>query len=424
MARRNPPARWVLPDEVNPPDSVCFKIHVPNNKYHIAAFKGALYMLSSAIFWADDPAHTALRVAKVWQEIFDSLVAEDCNPAAAGQDIFSEDFMSDFRRVCIDGKTYLEFLACSCPETWVRLANADQLAAAGQPGGSGTPQPQPQPGSDPVCYDLAWPTSGLGNIPTLVSTGDVLTLNSASGAGATNPTADWRCIDGLVFFAGACTGTTTLDSLAPAPTLPKGELLWWINGVYYSAQIGVPFTVPGGVSSVTPFLVANFQSPNQVGSYKANVCVKNNAPVTWCHHLDFRVSSYGFVSATTGGGGPDLWSPGVGWHHPGGVGNELRIKFTAISAFTVTRWQWQMNDDAGSPASDSSSAVQMPNGTNVPGTFQVPLLSGTNTGDVTHTTTSTNFSLTAEDAFAANLTWIESNVFGTGFDPFAGAPLC
>jgi len=73
--RRNPRARWVLPEVIDPPERLCFQIEVPNDIHHIAAFKGALYTLTSAISWGDDINHTAKDVAAVWSEIYDNIRA-------------------------------------------------------------------------------------------------------------------------------------------------------------------------------------------------------------------------------------------------------------------------------------------------------------------------------------------------------------
>lgn len=75
--RKNPPARWTLPTVVSPADSVCFRVPVPNDVFHIAAFKGALWSLAKAYSWSNDDAHTAKDVAAVWLAIYDSL--EVCN---------------------------------------------------------------------------------------------------------------------------------------------------------------------------------------------------------------------------------------------------------------------------------------------------------------------------------------------------------
>jgi hypothetical protein len=51
-------------------------INVPDDPYHIAAFRGALLTLASANNWANDSAHTAKDVAAVWDEIYQEV--SDC----------------------------------------------------------------------------------------------------------------------------------------------------------------------------------------------------------------------------------------------------------------------------------------------------------------------------------------------------------
>lgn len=75
MSRRNPPAKWTLPAIINPPTRKCFTILVPNEAYHIAAFRGALLDLASATNWADDPDHLAKDVADVWKDVVVNVVA-------------------------------------------------------------------------------------------------------------------------------------------------------------------------------------------------------------------------------------------------------------------------------------------------------------------------------------------------------------
>lgn len=73
MARRNPPAKWNLPTVIDPAERLCIQVPVPNDRMHIAAFRGALLDLASAYKWADDVAHTAREVALVWRDIIDGL---------------------------------------------------------------------------------------------------------------------------------------------------------------------------------------------------------------------------------------------------------------------------------------------------------------------------------------------------------------
>lgn len=75
MSKRYPKARYVLPETVNP-DRICMSVNVPNDPYHIAAFRGALLTLASATNWANDSEHTAKDVAAVWDEIYQEV--SDC----------------------------------------------------------------------------------------------------------------------------------------------------------------------------------------------------------------------------------------------------------------------------------------------------------------------------------------------------------
>jgi len=76
MSRRNPPAKWTLPAVVNPGTRKCFTINVPDEPYHLAAFRGALLALGSAYNWADDVDHTAKDVALVWRGVIADMA--DC----------------------------------------------------------------------------------------------------------------------------------------------------------------------------------------------------------------------------------------------------------------------------------------------------------------------------------------------------------
>jgi len=79
MSKRYPRAKWTLPATVDPSGSVCYTVPVPNERFHIAAFLGALQDLGSAAQWADDEAHTAKDVAQVWRDIIDELEKEVCS---------------------------------------------------------------------------------------------------------------------------------------------------------------------------------------------------------------------------------------------------------------------------------------------------------------------------------------------------------
>jgi len=95
--RRNPPARYALPDVLQPSDSKCFQISVPNDLKHIAAFQGQIKALASAYSWSDDPDHNALLAAEAWKSVFDDLCLD---PSPCGAEVpsilcISGDFADD-----------------------------------------------------------------------------------------------------------------------------------------------------------------------------------------------------------------------------------------------------------------------------------------------------------------------------------------
>jgi len=105
MNKRFPKAKWVLPAVIDPPERLCFTIQVPNERQHIAAFRGALLNLASAIAWQDDPDHTAKDVALVWRSIVDEV--DNCLMAVT--DVRQNEESPCILEKQIDGGGYVEF---------------------------------------------------------------------------------------------------------------------------------------------------------------------------------------------------------------------------------------------------------------------------------------------------------------------------
>ena len=206
MGKRNPRARWILPEVVDPPDRICYTVAVPNERQHIAAFKGALLNLASATQWADDEAHTAKQVALVWRDIFDNLCSHE--PGEGGD-------------CCMDE-----------PCTDVNIPFDPDLDGR----------------------FTMHVIGGMFNVaPTYVRPGDVLTLIGASGV--------WR--DGMLFVTDQSNwyrfdGGDYTDILTPAPTsatdilteIPHMALIGRFDddGTPYYWQLGAEF---GGAVSIT-----------------------------------------------------------------------------------------------------------------------------------------------------------------------------
>lgn len=338
--RRNPPAKWVLPVVVNPPDRLCITIPVPNDRQHIGAFWGALYNLTSARFWQDDLDHTALLVAKVWQDIYDSLKPDSCDitPSLAIEEW--EDMLSICESLRFqDGK--LQGLCCG---EWVDIAGQgdSSLGGPGQPGG-GADQPAPDGGQ--ACYHGNMQAAYQWLAPTVVNAGDVLTFSNFDGAAwdAVAPfplPGRWDCPDGRFFFAGVCQdGTQTLVGGDPLPTAPHMSLIAQIAGTWYSCL--TPITVPGGVSNAQVMVQLNDATiGDNSGQYAFDMCVTNNQSAAWSHIISLTGSPRGFAivngfSCSSGSWG--VYTPGSGFQ----VANCLN----ATTYYRILQIKWIFSAD-------------------------------------------------------------------------------
>jgi len=305
MNRRNPLAKWTLPDVINPPDSICYKIPVPDNIYHRAAFWGAMLSLASAYKWQDDPAHTAKEVAAVWRNIVDNLITIECGDVVALHGgILQEDFMPI--RVDCDCRIWV---TC-CDGTEVELATVGMINQPTQPGDGG-PTP-PTPGS---CQAYAGKIQGNGYwlAPLVVNTGDTIEITSANGATYDPANGYWCCPDGNQFFAGACVPYTFTDAGNPMPAIPSGKLIAYIAGTYYDVYNGI-FTVPSGIVAQSvqfQFNYDNLASSSGEVSFNVNIC--NNESANFTHVFDFKLSNGGWFNFPYISGGSQDWYPGIGW---------------------------------------------------------------------------------------------------------------
>jgi len=344
MSKRFPPERWNLPDVVNPPDSICYVIPVPNDKFHVAAFMGAIYALTWSKNWGRDASDTAAAVSRVWQAIFDNLqfCPAPLSPPVLGAGGEDENMIRQNPdnpcelQTSIDGIhwcTFADFSLC--------------IPAPSQPGG-GTEQPPT--GGGQACYQGETPASQLWLLPTIVNTGDVIDLQIVTGAGNDGTVSPWFCPDGTTFFAGGCIGGTGgLDGGDPLPTVNHMRLIYLIDGTYYDAMAG-PFTVPSGViSQQVSLLVNDSVLSDNSGSYQFKVCVTNNQSASFNHVFDFAndgLSGFSFNMASVISGTPGVFVPGVGIQTgtvEQAAGPEffrsIRLLRTGIPARTITTWQ-------------------------------------------------------------------------------------
>lgn len=313
--RRNPQAKWVLPDIVNPPESLCFTVRVPKNKFHIAAFRGALYNLTSARFWQDDPAHTALQVAKVWQDIFDSVVVNSCepnNPVNQGTFVEFNSMDNLIQVICDDtGKCVMQY-RCDVCSPWVTAASLGDLQT--NPPGTGN-QPSPNGGKSSYCKTIYANQTLI--IPTPVNTGDLIKITSAKGSWS-DQFARWLCIDGNLQFID-CTGVGGAAGAAGdflMSAYHMSAIVQFSTG-YYALYPGAQLVVPSGVVNEQPTILANKPAVAS-GSGSIDICVEvtNNQTASWTQVFDFTVSpSSAFWSLVVADAGAlsGAWSAGAGY---------------------------------------------------------------------------------------------------------------
>jgi len=312
MTRRNPPAKWVLPAVIDPRKKRCFIIEVPDEIFHIAAFRGAILNLASATQWGDDPAHTARQVALVWRGVYDAI--RDCPPAPNnGTGGEGEDTLI---RQNPDNPCLLESSVDGVH--WCAFADMSLCLSGGQPGAGAE---QPSPGGGEACYEGTLQANSLWLLPTNVSTGDVLSLQAVTGAGNDGGNTTWYCPNGQPFLLGLCAGSGGPITGDPLNTVNHMRLLWKINTTYYDAMAG-DFTIPAGFANATAILQVNDSAlANNSGSYKFRVCSTNNQGVA---------KDISIIYQEWPGGGPNL---AVG---PAGVDyNEIFTITSNTSAFAI-----------------------------------------------------------------------------------------
>jgi len=304
MNRRNPPAKWVLPEVVHPPDVLCVTIKVPNERFYKAAFWGAMLNLASAYKWQDDPDHTAREVALVWRDIIDHLKLDTCAIEPAILHGMEIDFDMGIRVDC-DCNVWI---TC-CDGTEKQLATVDMLNQSGQPG-TGQPQPSPDGGSE--CYKFSMPANQQVYLPTGLSTGDVVQIQNANGAGSNSHSSSWHLLNGDQFFLGLDVGFPTTNGANPVPAAPTTSLIIILNGTPYAIGTG-SFTVPSGYSNAEAVFQVNDNSLSGLaGQFTFEACVTNNSVAQFTHFFDFKLSPYGWAIDIVANSDAS-WTPGVGF---------------------------------------------------------------------------------------------------------------
>jgi len=321
-----------LPDPVDPGEYWCVTIKVPKSAKHMQAFMGVIYDLTQWINWQRDRAHTGTLAARVWKPIWQAIKFQECSGEST--QLYEEvNDMVAFRQDCDCNL----FVKC-CDGTEKQVLLKGQASPPGQPG-AGSPQPAPGGGTQQYCNKLRANSKLL--IPTLVNTGDVITIDSASGAGNDNTTLLWYCPDGQHFALNLCGGGQSTYGPDPLPTAFHMAIILNIAGVFYDIMAG-PITVPGGVSNGQAYLQVNDGNIfDNSGDYDVCLTVTNNQTVTstWRHLFLGGAGKGSLVIPATGytDGAYDSALDRVDVTLDGGTGFYYADANLAFTSTTITR---------------------------------------------------------------------------------------
>lgn len=101
---------YQLPTVINPDAKICFQILVPDDLYHLAAFRGQIWELTRWYNWAKDEDRKAIQVADVWKSIYEQLRgSEGCDPVAGLTDVRQNTDAPCTLEKSFDGITWLPF---------------------------------------------------------------------------------------------------------------------------------------------------------------------------------------------------------------------------------------------------------------------------------------------------------------------------
>jgi len=325
LARR--PA-WQLPLNLTPVEKKrCIQLLIPDDDEYERLLYSAIYdaFCLTWMCWQRDGTRNGQNQVELWRRVLGTWNHCDNIPSL----IYVEDYknMPNFRTGCDpNGVPYIEWQVCTCPDTWQRLGAADLIAPL-PPQGDGTPQPAPG-GSQQYCTTIV--NNGVYAVPTPISTGDVIALNSYSGSMSDNGVQDiyavYRCPTGGYYFLGKDTGITVTKSGDVLPSAPHMSLIvnWYASdGSYISSSAFFPTTLtvtaPSGMSfgtaTICPNCTDRVNGAENQGADTFCITVQNNAASPWTQVFDFTTNPYASLFIPQAGS-PDPageWTPAVGW---------------------------------------------------------------------------------------------------------------
>lgn len=290
--RKNPPARYQLPENVEPEESVCFQIRVPKEKYHLAAFRGQLVALSRAYAWGNDDDHTALAAANVWKNVIAEMEACPDVPQVQFRQIENCTLEASFD----EGATWNTiFQAADCVTDGIQAAIDDSvLGVPGQPAPAGT-----LPSVTCKTWHVELRGSDKWLCPVPVDDGYTVSISGASGGYSDGYLGGvrWYCPDGHRYTLGSCgSGTDAGESTDPIPSIYHMRLIAQV-GSGYADVLGGGYVVPNGTGPTNLWLQANDGTlSDNLGSIRFDVTVCSSGSVStainwaYLYTVDYSVS--------------------------------------------------------------------------------------------------------------------------------------
>lgn len=279
--------RYPLPEVINPPESVCIEVRVPNDIAYISAFWGQMFALTRWYAWLGDNAHTAKDVAAVWRGVYEQAQESECQNVLVRTSPVNDCLL----QVSYDGGALWEtvYNAYGCA---LKAAHDEFGSGSNQPAGHSQPGEQPG-GADPnpaQCFDLdlTVQANSMLLIPLAIKSGWTLKFTNVKGAWYDGAFLSiWRCPTGSEFFLGACGDSSTYyyDASDPIPAAPHLSLIIRLpDGSCAAIPAGGEYVIPSGMPDGNTFILANDSelSDNQ-GSVSLHLLACNGG---WCYEFN------------------------------------------------------------------------------------------------------------------------------------------
>lgn len=324
-------SRWVLPDTIEPANTRCFLVEIPDEIHYIAAFKGALYNLTLWGNWQADDDHNGTLAAQRMLEAYASIQEVDCNMANLQFRACESGCGFEYST---DGVTWTCIDLTGCIETiWdEKLAQAFDDGFFGPGVGQSGPQEPPLAGTCRT-YHVRQICGQMWHSPSPIRAGDTVRITNATGGWSVGELA-WYCPDGSRFLLGICDDTlkTHVEGDLLNPDAYHMEVIGVVGGVYFNALDSL-YVVPEGTELTDFYLLANTDAttePSGEITYDVEVCSGG-----WTHVFDFRSGESAF------------WTPHVFDLHTyatyeAGIGYGVNYNLHAVALDTVD-WPVDLN---------------------------------------------------------------------------------